>query len=425
MRRADLPPALRAQIDALDAETAESVVAAVAPAAHEPARSPVVCLADVEPEAVTWLWAGRLPRGKLVMLDGPPGAGKTTLAIAIAAALSRGDALPGDVGREPVSSLLVSAEDGAADTLAPRAIAAGANRSRLHVFEAPLSVGASESGLLGLAELARALDATGAVLLVLDPLAALLDVRDAHRDADVRRALAPLQGLCGARGVTILAIRHWAKSLKGDSITAGGGSIAYSAAARAVLAVGTERDASSQVLAVAKCNLAPRSPSLRYALAPSPEGVPVVQWGGETATTADDLASPREAGLDRGDRTAAESWLEDELVDGPVAVRDLQGRARAAGLGTWRTVERAKASLGVVARKVGMGAGWVWAMPSPKADTATGRVGDVGLRGLRGNVEEMEPTDGPKTEKAAKADTPPRVAAFGAEDGETLREVDL
>lgn len=355
MKRSDLPPALRAQIDALDRETAERIAAAVAPEAKPgPDLSTLVCLADVVPEDVDFLHAGPLgdgwfPRGKHVQVEGAPDVGKTTLMIEVAAR--------GSNAEPPWSTLILTAEDGLADTIRPRAGAAGADLSRIHVLDAAVSLPSDADMELLEAALAK----TGAAMLVIDPLVSYLEVRDGHSNAIVRRALAPLVALCRRRGVCLVAISHLRKSLTGDAKTAGNGSGAFVANARSQIVVMPDPDDPDlRIVASGKMNLTIKPASQSYRLE-SVGKVARVSWQGVSSRTADVLCTPREAGEDRDDRTAAEDWLGRMLDEGTNGARDLQREAREAGMG-WRSIERAKDSMGIVARRSGFGAGgkWVW-----------------------------------------------------------------
>jgi RecA-family ATPase len=147
---------------------------------------------EIKPERVSWLWRGRLACGKLTVLDADPGTGKSTLTMEVAARVSRGEALPGGTASTPGGVIVVSAEDGPADTIVPRLIAARADLDQVFIMEgserpdgqfAPVSIPG------GLDAIEKAIWDYRAALVILDPLMALLggDV-GANRDQDVRRA---------------------------------------------------------------------------------------------------------------------------------------------------------------------------------------------------------------------------------------------
>ena len=165
-------------------------------------------LSDVEPEPVTWLWRGWLPMGKVVVLDGDPGTGKSTITLDIAARLSRGDVMPdgstGALHDQGATTIMVNVEDGAGDTMRPRFDAAMGKPSMVHLLDAIETVttgrdGTHRTGRVPFtlpdhtAELEDLINKTGARLVVIDPLMAILSGKvQANSDQDVRRALSPL-----------------------------------------------------------------------------------------------------------------------------------------------------------------------------------------------------------------------------------------
>src|ERR1051325_4108665 len=191
-----------------------------------------VCASDVQPERVSWLWNRRIPLGKLSILEGDPGLGQSTLALGLAASISIGRALPDDLPLDRSATLLCTAEDGLADTVVPRLMAAGADVGRIHFWtgvrqderEDPPSF--PEHCLLLLGEIRR----VAAVLVVVDPLMAYLAPSvNSWRDHDVRQALFPLAQVADVTGAAVLIIRHLTKGT-GPAIYRGGGSIGLGAA---------------------------------------------------------------------------------------------------------------------------------------------------------------------------------------------------
>lgn len=323
----------------------------------------VVCLADVQPEKVSWLWPGYVPLGKLTVLEGDPGLGKSTLALGLAAAVSRGGTLPGGGRAEPSGVVIITYEDGLADTIRPRLDAAGADVARVFAIKGVARPGELER-LISFPDDApavfEAVARLNAKLVIVDPLAAALSSEtDSHRDADVRRALAPLARFAEEHGVAVLVIRHLTKAASGRAIVAGGGSIAIAAAARSVIAVHTDpdhpEDASARILASVKCNLAERPASLAFRLLGDPGESARVEWSGISTHTADHLAALRadtEGGADA--EREIDAWVRSDLEDGPQDRREVLRRAGAAGFSN-RTLDRAAARLGVTRRQSGYG----------------------------------------------------------------------
>jgi RecA-family ATPase len=155
-------------------------------------------LSEVEPERVEWLWLGRIPKGKVSLIEGDPGTGKSALTTDLAARVSAGGELPDGAPCEVAGVVLISAEDGLRDTIRPRLDAAGADTSRVVGLATVPDLEGAER-LLGIPAdmsiIERGMERVGAGLVVVDPLAAFLGPGiDAHKDQDVRRALAYLLG---------------------------------------------------------------------------------------------------------------------------------------------------------------------------------------------------------------------------------------
>ncbi len=332
-----------------------------------------VYLSAVEPERLRWLSRGRLAAGKLTILDGDPGLGKSTLLADWAARVSRGQPLPDGDACPPRGVVLLSAEDGVADTIRPRFEAAGADLDRVLVLQAvPDALSSPGIGRLptipdDLHRLEEAIADADAALLILDPLMAYLgDHTNAHRDQDVRRALAPVAQLAERTGVAVVLVRHLNKAQNTQALYRGGGSIGIIGAARCGLLVAVDPDdPERRILAPTKSNLARPPVALAFRLVPMPgTDVARVEWLGETGHTAAALlATPDDEA--RSERDEAKAWLHDALADGPVAAKELRDRARRDAIAD-RTLDRAKAALGVRATRhggVGSDGHWQWALP--------------------------------------------------------------
>ena len=310
---------------------------------------------DVAPEVLDWLWPGYVPRGKLVLLDGDPEMGKSLLTIDLIARLSRGGPLPDGA---PVSrahtSVLISAEDGRADTIRPRAEAAGADLSRLILPNFGGRVPRFPEEIANLEEL---IVDRGVDLVVLDPLMAFLPPSvAANLDQCVRQALTPLSQLAFWTGCTILLVRHLTKKWRERALLRGQGSVGIAGAVRSGLLVGPHpgpaggepggppAPRADRVLAVYKTNLGARPPSLGYRVVRSALGPPVVEWTGPVAVTADELGASRPADAGLPARERAVDWLRRELAGGPRRAADVSAAAAAAGIPD-RTLNRAKADL--------------------------------------------------------------------------------
>jgi hypothetical protein len=369
-----------------------------------PAPRPVlVRLADVRPEPLTWIWPGRLAAGKLALLVGDPGLGKSWISLDIAARLSAGLEWP-DGGSAPSGPVvLLSSEDGLADTIRPRLDVLGADVARIHHL-AMLRTGERERAvqLADVAALEHAIRETGARLMIVDPMSAYLGSTDSHRDADVRGLMAPLSALAERTGAAVLGIMHLAKDRQQPAIYRAVGSIAFAAAARLVFAVaGDPERHDRRILVPVKSNLSCPPLALAYSIATDR-----LVWDTTPVADADVdalLAGP--VGGRHGHRDA-DGWLADLLADGPVTARIVQAAARDAGL-VWRTVERAKHRLGVEAFRVGGVAAegqWWWrlpptktASPSTETDSDTDMTTHVSVLASGPAISPEKPAVAPKT----------------------------
>lgn len=313
--------------------------------------------------AVRWLWPRYLPRGKLAVLDGDPGVGKSLVTIDLAARLSRGGALPdGAPSGRPHVTLLLSAEDGT-DTTRPRAEAAGADLdfiiSVAGAGDSPLSLPAN------LPDLEEQVRAYSADLVVIDPVMAFLPPEVAATlDQCVRRALTPLAALAERTDCAILLVRHLCKADAAKAVLRGLGSIGIIAAARAaLLAAKHPLDPTLGVLAVSKSNVAGAGPSLGYRVSSDAAGRAVVDWTGPADLSADALGLRPELALRPRERATA--WLGAELAGGPRRAAELFASAAGAGIPE-RTLERAKVELGARSHRVALtdGQEWYWYDPA-------------------------------------------------------------
>ncbi|MDP9165421.1 MAG: AAA family ATPase [Actinomycetota bacterium] len=339
-------------------------------------RATLVALDTVQPERVAWLWPGRLPLGKLAVLDGDPAVGKSTLSIDITARVTRGHAWPDGTPCPAGNVLLLSAEDGLADTIRPRLDAAGADSRRVHALTEVRYLDTEERervrsvSLADVAAIEQAVNQHQAVLVVVDVLMAYLPSgTDSHRDQDIRTVLAGLAGLAERTGSCLLLLRHLNKATGGSPLYRGGGSIGIVGAARAAMLAAVDPDDDTRrVLAVTKSNLAAMPPALAYRLVDSPaDGCAKVTWEGVTGHHAADLLGRVEGQEERHERDEAADWLRDFLEErgGKAPASDAQKAARALGIAR-STLDRARARAGVTSSKGGFSEGWTWSLPAPR-----------------------------------------------------------
>jgi hypothetical protein len=228
---------------------------------------PITSANQITSQAVSWLWPGRIPLGKLVMLDGNPDLGKSLLALDWCARLSTGRPFPDSkTPVAPANSLVLSAEDAAGDTIVPRLEHLGADLTRVFVWQPEGAENWPWRFPSQLDRLEAALKETNARLVVLDPLLAFLDERVQYgSDPSVRQALGPLMRLATQYECAMLLHRHLTKRGGGEAIYRGLGSIALVAACRfAMLVERDPREPTRCVLAVVRHSLSGPQPSLAY-----------------------------------------------------------------------------------------------------------------------------------------------------------------
>ncbi len=339
-----------------------------------------VCMADVAIKPVSWLWPGRIARGKVTLSAGHPGVGKSHQTMDMAARISTGSLWPDGTLCACGDVLLFSAEDDAGDTLRPRLEAAGADLQRVHVVRAvadeylgngirPERVFCLERDLPALE--AKLAELSSVSLIVIDPITAFLGHADDHRNGEVRGLLAPLADLAARYEAAIVAITHLNKG------TANGaavllriiGSIAFAGAARAAFLVARDpQDPNRRLFVPMKNNLGPDQGGLAFRI----EGATIDSAAGPIETTriiweADPISTSAEDALmpeTQGSTTlkSAVIWLRAALADGPVRSQELYNKAKSAGY-SYSTLRRALGELKAITTQTGFHGGWTWSLP--------------------------------------------------------------
>jgi len=374
----------------------------------------LLCARDVKPEQILWLWRDWLAAGKLHILAGAPGTGKTTIAIDLAATVTSGGRWP-DGSRSPAGDVLMwSSEDGFADTIVPRLIAAGAERSRFYFIEGVRDADGTRpfDPAYDVPALRRVLGSSIAEprLLIVDPIVSAV-AGDSHKSNDVRRALQPLVDLAAEYGCAVLGVTHHSKNTKGaDPVERVTGSIAFGALARLVFATAKMpdgEDGPSRIFTRAKSNIGPDGGGYRYGLAQadvladSSIRASRVEWGEALEGTARDLLAEAEiAGEDTAEeRKDAVDWLRDLLMAGPLAADEVQRLAERDGL-KWRTVQRAKKKAGAVSERDGFGPGakYVWRLAMHATEAPCMPCAPSSESGTHGTHGAHEPDPAPAAE---------------------------
>lgn len=304
----------------------------------KPETVKIIRMSDVELTPVEWLWKPYLPFGKLSVLQGNPGEGKTYFAMHLAAACTNGKLLPNMERMEPFNVIYQIAEDGLGDTVKPRLIEAGADLDRVLVIDD------SEVQLtLSDERIERAIIENNARLVIIDPIQAYLgaDV-DMNRANEVRPIFMRLGQVAQRTGCAILLIGHLNKAAGMQSLQRGLGSIDIAAAVRSVLFIGKlKHDPTMRILTHEKSSLAPPGASLAFSL--GDEGG--FRWVGEYDITADEMLSGIEP--QRETKTQQAKDLICALLAGgkQVLSEDIDKAALERGI-PGRTVRDAKRELG-------------------------------------------------------------------------------
>ena len=261
-----------------------------------------VKLSEVETLPIGWLWRGRIPFGKITILDGDPGVGKSLLALTIAACVSTGRPLPGGTLGWQGGVILITPEDSPEDTIKPRMEAVGCDPSQVHLLNTSIAFDAKKQEVYerpfslsqDLKDLEVGIIRNNAILVVIDPLMAVLGRNiDSSRDQDVREVLTPLAQIAERTGCAILIIRHLNKGNSANSLYRGAGSIGITAAARIALLVARDPgDEQKRVFATLKNNLSKIAANLTFQIAENERGVPYIQWLGENQYTVSTLLRP-------------------------------------------------------------------------------------------------------------------------------------
>ncbi|HEY2560757.1 MAG TPA: AAA family ATPase [Caldimonas sp.] len=329
--------------------------------------------ADLTPQPVAWLWRYWLALGKLHILAGAPGQGKTTIAIDMAATVTSGGRWPDGSGCDAGHVLIWSGEDDPADTLLPRLIAAGAEKSRVHFVSGTRADGELRpfDPATDMAQLADLASRIGDVrLIVVDPVVSAV-MGDSHKNTEVRRALQPLVDLASTMGAALVGISHFSKGGQGqDPASRVVGSIAFTAVARIVLVaakVKNEEGEDRRILARGKSNIGPDDGGFEYAI-DQVEALPGIQasriaWGAAVEGSARELLTDPTDDTEEGNaQETASEFLRHLLGEGLAPVKYIEAEAKEAGL-AWRTVRRASDALNVLKKK-GPENKYYWSLPS-------------------------------------------------------------
>jgi putative DNA primase/helicase len=340
----------------------------------ERSRVVIACASDMTPQPVCWLWPGWLALGKLHILAGAPGQGKTTIAIAFAATITIGGRGPDGARTEPGNILIWSGEDDPADTLLPRLLAAGANRERCYFVEGT-RIGNEVlpfDPATDMAKLQKAMETIGGIkLLIVDPVVNAV-AGDSHKNTEVRRALQPLVDLAESCKCALLGITHFSKGGQGgDPAQRVIGSVAFAAVARVVMVaakVQGDEGQDKRILARSKSNIGPDDGGFQYHMEQIEiEAFPGIEasritWGEAVAGSARELLTDPANDDGNTDHSDAVELLRAELVHGEWMESKLAEQPlRDAGF-TKKQIYTATKKLGIFRKKGSNGKcdSWYW-----------------------------------------------------------------
>lgn len=312
----------------------------------------IINMADVEAVAVKWLWKPYIPLGKITIIQGDPGEGKTTLALSIAAALTQGEMLPNEAeAQAPMNVIYQTAEDGLADTIKPRLEAVNADCARVLVIDE-----SKEELSMTDERIEKAIQQTGAKLIILDPIQAYIGANvDMHRANEIRPIMSKLGRIAEEYGCAVVLIGHMNKAAGQKSSYRGLGSIDITAVARSILIVGKMRDSpSKRIMTQAKSSLAPVGKSLLFEI----NGNSALKWKGEVDITAEQFLE--NGGAELSKLEIATEFLLETLKDGKVSQKEIAAAASDYDFSA-RTLNEAKKKLKVLSIKADNK--WYWKLP--------------------------------------------------------------
>lgn len=334
------------------------------------------CAADIIPEPIGWLWKGWLAKGKLHILAGTAGTGKTTIAISIAATISNAGIFPDGSHCKNGSALIWSGEDNPKDTLVPRLMAAGADLSKIYFVENTTNNIETRSfdpatDMQPLMMMAAKIP--DLALLIIDPIVNAV-AGDSHKNGEVRRALQPVVDFGERLNCAVLGITHFSKGGQGkDPLERVTGSLAFGALARIVIVTAkiTEGDTSKRIICRAKSNIGLDGDGFIYELEEKEVQAGIkssyVLWGEVLQGSARQLlAEPEQNASGDNSKSAledAKKFLLEILADGELAQKEIEDGTKGAGY-SYATVKRAKSALNIIASKSKMDKRWYWKLPA-------------------------------------------------------------
>jgi len=348
-------------------------------------------VSDIKSEKIEWLWLHRIASGALNMIAGLPAEGKSTIALDLAARITRGGELPcGGGAVERAAILIMSAEDHEKQTIKPRLVAAGADVSQCFIVDAMVNekdhldkrLLSLASDLERICSLIEKLKREGIIvkLIIIDPISAYVGEGDGHKNTQMRALLTPLSKSAEKHKFGVILISHYKKNAEGtNALYRVTDSLAFVASCRGVLLTEKERDddgkeTGRKLLLNGKPSLIPEgTPGLAYKTEStavalddgSTQNLPRIKWDGFVTVTPDEAMAnkPGGGGTEKLDR--AVDFLEVLLFGSPKPESEVRRRAFGQRI-TAATLRRAKKKLGIISTRDGAlaaGGTWWWALP--------------------------------------------------------------
>lgn len=325
----------------------------------------IIRMSEVNEQAVEWLWKPYIPFGKVTIIQGNPGEGKTTLALRLCAACTNRKSFPDMEELEPFNVIYQTAEDGLGDTVKPRLMEAEADLDRVLVIdEAKKELSLSDE------RIEKAIRQNSARLIVLDPLQAYLGAEaDMNRANEIRPIIKRMADVAERTGCAVILLGHLNKASGTQAAYRGLGSIDFRAAARSVLLIGrVKKEPNIRVIIHDKSSLAPEGEPMAFSLGDN-EGF---RWIGRYDITADELLSGK-GGDTESKEVLATRLILDLLADGKeMFSEDIEKAAAEIGISE-RTVRNAKKKLGDRLTSHRVGTQWVCSLSQPASETANAK----------------------------------------------------
>ncbi len=373
----------------------------------------ILNISEVEDKPIDWLWPSRIAKGRLTLLNGRPGLGKSYLTCEMAATVSTGrdwpDGTPCDVG----SVLMLTAEDDPGDTIKPRLREQRAELSKCYILggmydpdDVDDAVDRSVS-LDDVATIEEAIQEIGDVkLLIIDPIGSYLGSgTDSNRDNEVRAKLAPIAALAEKHGVAVLIVSHSRKSTATMADDLVMGSRAFTGICRAVWHLMADpEDEDRRLLLSGKSNLARKSTGLAFRIEGDPVGA--IAWEPDPVdVSADDvLASEgKKGGSAPSAIDEAIDWLQSWLEDGAKSAKETKEAAALCDI-KGKTLDRASKKVRVVKKPDGYRGSWQWSLPR-RAAVALQNSNSVAQRKMLGETADTGRDREGQTELAVRGET--------------------